>query len=146
MALLIDTWIVPALLALLLLAALGLSAYIAGIDLDSNAARDVQANAILVSFCAPFVAVLLIEIFAVARSGTSFGRAIMGIRVVRMADGAPPGLTASLSRFLTGATLSLFACVGGIYVPTLTANFDRTGQNRAWHDRASGTRVVVSRS
>lgn len=88
---------------------------------------------------------LIYEPLMVALWGATVGKRMMGIRVVRLADGTRPGIIRSVVRVavpnLAGvATLGLGWLVVWI-VLDLSLTFDRG--SRGWHDRLSGTAVVT---
>lgn len=70
------------------------------------------------------------EILLTAVRGQTFGKMLLHMRVVRVADGRIPGWWRSLVRF--AASLAPLA-----YLPIL---YD--SQRRGWHDRRAGTIVV----
>ncbi len=66
-------------------------------------------------------------------TGTTFGKAILGLRLVQAADSRRPGVAAALTRSaLFAVTLGLAGLPG---VP------DRAGQS-GWHDRLTGLAVI----
>lgn len=87
---------------------------------------------------------LVLAVFSaqVGLSGTTPGKAALGLRVVDAEDGTPVGLRrAALRSVLLGvATLPTF----GIGAASLawTATMDREHRRRAWHDHVTGTVVV----
>jgi uncharacterized RDD family membrane protein YckC len=68
--------------------------------------------------------------------GTTFGKLLLGERVARKADGAPPGFLRMLARETVGKFVSgLFFGLGFFW-----AIWDR--DNQAWHDKIVGTVVL----
>ena len=71
------------------------------------------------------------------RAGATLGKALMGLRVVSVKDGAAPGAARSAVRAL-GLILSTPFNLGFLW-----ALFD--GESRTWHDKLAGTMVVEAR-
>ncbi|SFQ00652.1 Uncharacterized membrane protein YckC, RDD family [Amycolatopsis arida] len=85
------------------------------------------------------------EIAMVARGGATVGKRALGIRVVRTADGALPGVGTSFLRFLVPFGASWVSCgLGGLLV-YLSPVFDRSPAQQGWHDMAAKTMVIRAR-
>ena len=82
------------------------------------------------------LAVMFIYVRAEGRTGQTWGRKIVGIKVVRISDGLPPGFWRALGRELFGNIIS-----GQIfYLGYLWMIWDKDRQT--WHDKVAGTIVV----
>lgn len=80
--------------------------------------------------------VMFIYVRAEGKTGQTWGRKIVGIRVVRVSDGLPPGFWRALGRELFGNIIS-----GQIlYLGYLWMIWDKDRQT--WHDKVAGTVVV----
>ena len=91
--------------------------------------------------CAAWVAY---KVGATARFGTTAGKALFGLRVVRLAaPDAPPGLTAAFTRWVVPQGSGLVPLPGTGLVPYLWVW--RDPDRRGLHDRAAGTAVVDRR-
>ncbi|MGE2716266.1 RDD family protein [Mycolicibacterium litorale] len=66
-------------------------------------------------------------------TGKTFGKAMLGLRLVRAADHRPPGVAATLLR-----SLACTATLGSAGLPVLVSAAPRDG----WHDRLSGLTVL----
>lgn len=89
--------------------------------------------------------VLAVLVVLLGRSGTSPGKAALGLRVVDAETGEPIGVLAALQRtlILAVATVPTF----GLGAATLawTAVMDPGRKRRGWHDRVAGSVVVDTR-
>ena len=82
------------------------------------------------------LAVMFIYVRAEGKTGQTWGRKIVGIKVVRVADGLPPGFWRALGRELFGNIIS-----GQIlYLGYLWMIWDKDRQT--WHDKVAGTIVI----
>ncbi|MGA0886204.1 MAG: RDD family protein [Ilumatobacteraceae bacterium] len=80
--------------------------------------------------------VMFIYVRAEGKTGQTWGRKIVGIKVVRVSDGLPPGFWRALGRELFGNIIS-----GQIfYLGYLWMIWDKDRQT--WHDKVAGTVVV----
>ena len=80
--------------------------------------------------------VMFIYVRAEGKTGQTWGRKIVGIRVVRVSDGLPPGFWRAFGRELFGNIIS-----GQIfYLGYLWMIWDKDRQT--WHDKVAGTVVV----
>lgn len=75
--------------------------------------------------------------------GRSLGKAMLGIKVVRAADGGPPTQTQAIVRSTVFGLPHSLPCVGHVFVlvECLAANGD-AARRRALHDRAADTVVL----
>lgn len=86
------------------------------------------------------------ETILVALWGRTLGKALLGLRVTRFADGQRPTWTQAAQRILVPAAAwavpidGSVLLAGGVY---LTSVFEPLG--RGWHDRAAGTIVLRTR-
>lgn len=100
-----------------------------------------EGTTVVVVFALGWAIVIGYETWLTAVSGQTVGKRAVGIRVVDLATGAPPGRNASLVRAslppLSGIILPAF----GWLLPYLWAVWDR--DRRGLHDRLSRTRVVA---
>ncbi len=80
--------------------------------------------------------VMFLYIRAEGKTGQTWGRRIVGIKVVRVSDGNPPGCWRALGRELFGSVIS-----GQIlYLGYLWMIWDKDRQT--WHDKVAGTTVI----
>jgi len=85
------------------------------------------------------------KVGATARFGATAGKALLGLRVVRVADpDSPPGLAAALTRWAVPQGSGLIPLPGTGLAPYLWVWRDPA--HRGLHDRAAGTVVVLGRS
>jgi uncharacterized RDD family membrane protein YckC len=80
--------------------------------------------------------VILLYLRALARTGQTWGRRIVGIRVVNAETGAPPGWGKAIGRQLFAMIISSYV----LYLGYLWMLWD--SQNQTWHDKVAGTLVV----
>ena len=91
-----------------------------------------------------FLVILLLPLayfvllWAMAAKGSSPGKAILGIRVVRERSGAFPGAGLGLGRLLLEGILISVT----FYIAGFSPLWDSTGRRRAWWDTAVGTVVL----
>lgn len=83
-----------------------------------------------------FVVVVFVYLRALAKSGQTWGRKIVGIKVVRTDNGAAPGWGKAIGRTLFAGFIS----ANIFYLGYLWMIWD--GQNQTWHDKVAGTYVV----
>lgn len=81
------------------------------------------------------VVVAIIYLWALARSGQTWGRKIVGIKVVRTDDGQAPGWGKAIGR-----TLFSYISAWVFYLGYLWMLWD--DQKQTWHDKVAGTYVV----
>lgn len=81
------------------------------------------------------------EIVLIALRGATFGKQILGVKVVREQDGQVPGWGGSLLRWVIPFAGS-FACGIGQIVVYLSPFFDNSGRNQGWHDKVAKTVVI----
>ena len=84
---------------------------------------------------------LVYEIGLIAVRGATLGKQILGVKVVREADGQVPGWGPSVLRWLIPVVGS-FACGIGQILVYLSPFFDSTGHNQGWHDKVAKTVVI----
>ena len=80
--------------------------------------------------------VTLLYLIALGRTGQTWGRRIVGIKVVRVSDGAAPGFGRALGRSLFAGIIS----ANVFYLGYLWMIWD--AQRQTWHDKVAGTVVV----
>ena len=92
------------------------------------------------------VAVLsaLYEIGLIGTRGATLGKSIMGVKVVREADGQIPGWGPSAMRWLI-PFLGSFVCGIGQLVVYLSPFFDNSGRQQGWHDKVAKTLVITTK-
>ncbi|WP_231743161.1 RDD family protein [Mycobacterium sp. GA-2829] len=91
------------------------------------------AEVVFVVVPVAFVAVWLWLQIWQGLTGNTFGKALLGLRLVRAADHRPPGVGATVLR-----GLAFVATVGLAGLPVLLSSRPRA----AWHDRISGLTVL----
>ena len=89
----------------------------------------------------PLAFLLLLAMFlyhpvAIAAVGTTIGKALLGLYVIRVRDAAKPGFGAALGRWLLFYVVPL-----GVIIAWIGALTD--DENRGWHDKGAGTIVVM---
>lgn len=88
-----------------------------------------------------FVVSIGYEITMIAVRGATLGKQILGLRVLREADGQVPGWGPAFLRWLIPVAGGLLCGVGQILV-WLSPFFDGTGRRQGWHDKVAKTVVV----
>ncbi len=78
-------------------------------------------------------------------SGATPGKALVGLRTIRVVDGSSIGVGNALTRGLILATAGLPTAGLGLGALAWTAATDPAHQRRAWHDRITGSLVVDAR-
>ncbi|BCI50922.1 hypothetical protein NIIDNTM18_02000 [Mycolicibacterium litorale] len=103
--------------------------------LPLSTAAAVLGVAEVISIVVPvaFVAVWLWMQIWQGLTGKTFGKAMLGLRLVRTADHRPPGVAATLLR-----SAACVATLGSAGLPVLVSPAPRDG----WHDRLSGLTVL----
>jgi uncharacterized RDD family membrane protein YckC len=93
----------------------------------------------------PFIAFLVVgvlyEALLVAWRGQTVGKATLGIRVARLADGEVPTLTQASIRVLFPTAVSAVPVVGALSIVIYLMAW-ASPIRQGWHDRAAGTVVV----
>lgn len=84
------------------------------------------------------------ELILTAIKGQTVGKMIMGIKVVRSADGQVPGFGPAFMRWLL-PTIGVFVCYIGALLVYLSPLFDSSGRVQGWHDKAANTLVISLR-
>lgn len=82
--------------------------------------------------------IYVVVLWAMAAKGNSPGNAILGIRVVREANGAFPGAGLGFGRLLLKGLLIGITCYIGGFSPL----WDKTGRRKGWWDSACNTVVL----
>ena len=89
-----------------------------------------------VVLAAGVILVVVLYLRALARTGQTWGRRIVGIKVVNAETGGPPGWGKAIGRQLFAAIISSYV----LYLGYLWMLWD--SQNQTWHDKVAGTLVV----
>jgi len=91
----------------------------------------------------PLILLIIVgyEVGMTATRGGTFGKSLLGLKVVREADGQIPGWGPAFLRWLIPAVGGLVCGIGQIVV-YLSPFFDNTGRNQGWHDKVAKTLVV----
>ena len=98
------------------------------------------------TFTFAVICVFLLVAFAyhviMTARGGGWGMRIMGIKIVRVDNGGPPGYGRAFGRVITRSVLSLVPIAGGLVqvLDNLWMIWD--GKKQTWHDKAAGTFVV----
>ncbi len=87
-------------------------------------------------------AVFAYEVVAVARWGTTVGKLLLGLRVLRFHGGSNPGSGRATGRVGAYWLIGAIPCGIGPLILLVTTATDHSGWRRGWHDRAAGTVVV----
>ncbi|MFP8962047.1 RDD family protein [Streptomyces nanhaiensis] len=113
---------------------------------DQNLAD--AASGITAMMSALFTMVLLISVLTlvyewlmVGLRGATFGKAALGLKVVKEADGQVPGVGGGFIRYIV-PQVGLLVCGIGQTLVYLSPFFDNSGKLQGWHDRAAGTVVI----
>jgi uncharacterized RDD family membrane protein YckC len=85
------------------------------------------------------LAIIVIYVRALGRTGQTWGRRIVGIKVVRVDSGDVPGIGRALGRQLFAQIIS----ANILYLGYLWMIWDKDRQT--WHDKVAGTIVVRTR-
>ena len=111
----------------------GFGAFLAAFS--SRSSRGVSVSLILFVVLPP---VYFVVLWAMAAKGSSPGKAMLGIRVVRESSGAFPGAGLGLGRLLLmGLLISVTLYIGGF-----SPLWDASGRRKGWWDSAVGTVVL----
>lgn len=86
-----------------------------------------------------FLFVVIMYVRALGRTGQTWGRRIVGIKVIRVDNGDVPGVGRALGRQLFGNIIS----ANILYLGYLWMIWDKDRQT--WHDKVAGTIVVRTR-
>jgi uncharacterized RDD family membrane protein YckC len=84
------------------------------------------------------------EVTLIALRGATVGKQLMGVRVVREADGQVPGWGPSVMRWLIPFAGGLVCGIGELIV-YISPFFDSSGRNQGWHDKVAHTLVLRQR-
>ncbi|GAA1356469.1 RDD family protein [Streptomyces beijiangensis] len=87
------------------------------------------------------VITLLYEWLMVGLAGATFGKMILGVKVIKESTGQNPGLGAGFIRWII-PMVGAFLCYIGAILVYLSPFFDNSGKLQGWHDRAAGTLVI----
>jgi uncharacterized RDD family membrane protein YckC len=88
-----------------------------------------------------YVITAIYDIVLVGTRGATLGKQIVGIKVVREADGQIPGFLPAFLRWLIPAAAS-FGCGVLDFVVWLSPFFDSSGKRQGWHDKVAQTVVI----
>ncbi|ADG75586.1 RDD domain containing protein [Cellulomonas flavigena DSM 20109] len=91
------------------------------------------------------LAVTVAQVVAEGRGGATLGSRLLGLRTVDERTGAVPGIGRALVRQLV-LGLGTLACLVGNWVIAASGAWDSGPRRRGWHDKASGTAVVLASS
>ncbi|MGW6198152.1 RDD family protein [Kribbella sp. NPDC055110] len=81
------------------------------------------------------------ELLMTAFKGQTVGKMIMGIKVVKSADGQVPGIGPAFMRWLLPLIGAALCGIGALLV-YLSPLFDSSGRLQGWHDKAANTLVI----
>jgi len=98
---------------------------------------------ILLLYVALPLGAALYEILLIARRGATIGKSVVGVRVVRIADGQLPGTGPALARWVI-PFLGSFLCGIGQLLVYLSPFFDDETRRQGWHDKVA--KVIVVRT
>lgn len=87
---------------------------------------------------------LAYEIFMISKYGATLGKMAVGVRVIRLADGALPGAAGSFMRILIPTCAGL-VCGCGTLLVYVSPFFDRSPARQGWHDMVAKTMVIRTR-
>jgi uncharacterized RDD family membrane protein YckC len=106
---------------------------------------DESTGGILAALFGAFVVTVIItiayELVLVAIKGQTVGKMIMGIKIVRSADGQVPGFGPAFMRWLLPIVGAVICGIGALLV-YLSPLFDSSGRVQGWHDKAANTLVI----
>ncbi len=88
-----------------------------------------------------FVIFVLVQGYPLARSGQTWGKKLLWIRIADLQGGQPPFWRLVGLRYLPTQLISMVPVIGGLYV-LVDALFIFRQDNRCLHDLIAGTRVV----
>ncbi|WP_394437622.1 RDD family protein [Streptomyces sp. SGAir0957] len=83
----------------------------------------------------------LYEWLMIAFVGATLGKLAVGVRVLKVENGAKPGLASSFVRWVV-PTAGIFACGFGQMAVYLSPLWDKSGRSQGWHDKAASVVVV----
>jgi uncharacterized RDD family membrane protein YckC len=90
---------------------------------------------------------ILYEVSMIATRGATFGKQIMGVKVIREHDGSLPGWGPAFGRFGLMFGPVIVPCIGPLFtlLCELSPFFDSLGRRQGWHDKAAKTIVVATK-
>lgn len=100
-----------------------------------------SGTTVVVVFALGWAVVVGYETWLTAATGQTVGKRAVGIRVIDVESGAPPGRNASLLRAALPPILGILVPAFGWVVPYIWAVWGR--DRRGLHDRLARTRVVA---
>jgi uncharacterized RDD family membrane protein YckC len=116
----------------------------AAVSDDGTVSEEATAGilgALFGAFLITVVITIAYELVLTAIKGQTVGKMIMGIKVVRSADGQVPGFGPSFMRWLLPIIGAVICGIGQILV-YLSPLFDSSGRVQGWHDKAANTLVI----
>ncbi|PJE94792.1 RDD family protein [Streptomyces carminius] len=109
---------------------------------NENAEQALGGIAAMFAMLALFAVLLLLyEWLMIAFKGATVGKMVLGLKVVREADGRLPGVGGGFIRYII-PVVGAFLCYIGAVLVYLSPFFDNSGKLQGWHDRAAGTVVI----
>jgi uncharacterized RDD family membrane protein YckC len=108
---------------------------------SSNRSDDVGGALVLGFGALAYLITAIYEIGLVATRGATLGKQVVGIKVVREADGQIPGFLPAFLRWLLPFAAS-FVCTIGAFLVWLSPFFDSSGRIQGWHDKMAKTVVI----
>jgi uncharacterized RDD family membrane protein YckC len=125
--------------------ALVLGGTTAAVTNDDGTVDDGAAGGIIGAFFGAWAITIVItvayELVMTAIKGQTVGKMIMGIKVVKSADGQVPGFGPAFMRWLLPIIGAVICGIGALLV-YLSPLFDSSGRVQGWHDKAANTLVI----
>lgn len=115
---------------------------VASSDADDGSTGALTGGALIIFYLIAVLGPLAYEVGLIATRGATIGKQIMGVKVVREADGQVPGGGPAFLRWLIPFVGS-FVCGIGTLIVYLSPFFDNSGKRQGWHDKVAKT-VVIS--
>jgi uncharacterized RDD family membrane protein YckC len=117
----------------------------AAVTNDDGTVDDGAAGGIIGAFFGAWAITIVLtvayELVMTAIKGQTVGKMIMGIKVVKSADGQVPGFGPAFMRWLLPIIGAAICGIGALLV-YLSPLFDSSGRVQGWHDKAANTLVI----
>ncbi|MDQ0744373.1 putative RDD family membrane protein YckC [Clavibacter sp. B3I6] len=142
----VGYWILFGIFAIIgtAIAGLGTATYDSGDDLAGAAAG---LGAFVGGVFLIAVASYIYEVAMVSLWGRTVGKMIVGLRIIRAADGTKPNVGNAFLRWIAPGLAALLPFIGpiGALIVLLSPTFDGSGRRQGWHDKMASTLVVSAR-
>jgi uncharacterized RDD family membrane protein YckC len=112
-------------------------------DSDDGAGA-ATGGALIIFYVIAVAGPLAYEVGMIATRGATIGKQVIGVKVVREADGQVPGGGPAFLRWLI-PFVGGFVCGIGQLIVYLSPFFDNSGKRQGWHDKVAKTVVIATK-